>query len=70
VVGGMAASSREQSTGINQISTAVAEIDSATQQNTSMVQHFSHMASTMDAEAKTLRGLVDAFRVDDDQNTG
>lgn len=70
VVGDMAASSREQSTGLTQISTAVAEIDSATQNNTAMVQHFSHMASTMDAEAKALSGLVDAFRLDQDQHTG
>ncbi|WP_235937079.1 methyl-accepting chemotaxis protein [Vreelandella azerica] len=54
VVAEITASSREQSAGISQINKAVAELDTVTQENASMVQHFSHVATTMDEHASDL----------------
>lgn len=67
VVAEITASSREQSAGISQINTAVAELDTVTQENASMVQHFSHIATTMNQDASDLQTLVDAFKLDDGQ---
>ena len=69
IVAEITASSREQSSGIAQINTAVAELDTVTQQNASMVQHFSHIASTMDEHASSLQELVDSFKLEDGQQT-
>ena len=68
IVAEITAGSREQSAGIAQINTAVAELDTVTQQNASMVQHFSHIASTMDGHASDLQTLVDSFKLEEGQH--
>ncbi|MBM7333857.1 MAG: methyl-accepting chemotaxis protein [Alcanivorax sp.] len=52
---------REQSRGIGQVNTAVAEMDSMTQQNAAMVQQTSAAAVTMRGHAERLDTLIKSF---------
>ncbi len=59
----IASASDEQSRGIDQISHAISELDTTTQQNASMVVDSSHNAGALEEEAARLAGLVDMFRI-------
>ncbi|MTH45793.1 methyl-accepting chemotaxis protein [Intestinirhabdus alba] len=57
--------SREQSDGISQINSAIGLIDSATQQNSSLVEESVAAAASLNDQALHLKELVNVFRVDE-----
>lgn len=59
----IASASDEQSRGIAQISQAVTELDSVTQQNAQLVQQGSAAADSLEQQAATLNDAVSAFRL-------
>nr|WP_052170983.1 methyl-accepting chemotaxis protein [Massilia sp. JS1662] len=63
IVGEIAAASREQSTGIDRIHTAVEEVDLVTQQNAALAEQATAAAAALRGEADGLARLVVAFRV-------
>ena len=56
---------REQSSGIEQINTAITEMDSTTQQNSTLVQQSTNAAFSLEGQAGRLRELVAAFQIDE-----
>ncbi|MGE6607780.1 methyl-accepting chemotaxis protein [Halomonas sp. NPDC076908] len=60
--------STEQNSGINQINTAIAEMDHVTQQNASKVQSIAASAENLSHEAFELANVVDAFRLEGAQD--
>ncbi|SFH88453.1 methyl-accepting chemotaxis protein [Modicisalibacter xianhensis] len=62
----ISAGAREQSSGIGQVNTAVAEMDTMTQQNAAMVQRTSSSAGTMREHTQRLSQLINAFVLGDD----
>ncbi|WNL42620.1 methyl-accepting chemotaxis protein [Halomonas sp. PAMB 3264] len=61
VMGEIAASAREQTSGIDQVNTAVAEMDTMTQQNASMVSQNASLAAQMRENAERLDRLMSEF---------
>jgi methyl-accepting chemotaxis protein len=61
----IATSSREQSTGLAEVNTAVNQMDQTTQQNAAMVEQSSAAASGLAAEADNLRRLISQFNLGD-----
>ena len=57
----IATSSREQSTGLAEVNTAVNQMDQTTQQNAAMVEESSAAATTLANEANNLRDLISHF---------
>ncbi|WP_302074449.1 methyl-accepting chemotaxis protein [Burkholderia glumae] len=64
IMGEIASASAEQSTGIEQINTAVAQMDEVTQQNAALVEQATAAAQSMADQAESLRATVSIFRVD------
>lgn len=62
-VAGMACSSREQKAGIAQVNHAIADMDSATQQNAALVEHTASMSLAMRGGAEALLQQMDFFRI-------
>ncbi|WP_299965695.1 methyl-accepting chemotaxis protein [uncultured Roseobacter sp.] len=60
----IAASSREQSTGLNEINTAVNELDHVTQQNAAMFEETTAASHALTAEADALAAAVARFKLD------
>ncbi|MEA2120324.1 methyl-accepting chemotaxis protein [Halovibrio sp. HP20-50] len=60
--------STEQSSGIGQINSAVAEMDHVTQQNATKVQSIAASADNLSLEAFELANVVDAFRLEGAQD--
>ncbi len=60
----IAASSREQSTGLAEINKAVNNLDHTTQQNAAMVEEASAASLSLANESATLRNLVSQFKVE------
>ena len=63
IMGEISSASEEQSRGIEQISRAVSELDSTTQQNASLVGASTHAAGSLEEQARLLEELVAAFRL-------
>ena len=59
----IAASSAEQSSGVDELNRAIAQIDSTTQQNASTVEQLSGTADNLSTEARDLTVTVERFRV-------
>jgi methyl-accepting chemotaxis protein len=59
----IALSSQEQATGLNQVNTAVNQMDQVTQQNAAMVEEATAAAAGLSSESKELERLVGQFRV-------
>ncbi|KFC06482.1 methyl-accepting chemotaxis protein I [Trabulsiella guamensis ATCC 49490] len=59
----IASASDEQSRGIEQVSLAVAQMDSVTQQNAALVQESAAAAAALEDQAEQLRQAVAAFRL-------
>lgn len=57
---------REQESGIQQVGTALTQMDSATQQNVTLVSQTSGSAASLQQEANRLTRLVDAFKLSGD----
>ncbi|AJX32502.1 methyl-accepting chemotaxis protein [Burkholderia oklahomensis] len=65
IMGEIAAASEEQSSGIDQVSRAVSQMDEVTQQNAALVEEAAAAAQSLDEQAARLRTTVSVFRVDD-----
>jgi methyl-accepting chemotaxis protein len=61
----IAAASKEQSVGIEQINRAVSQMDETTQQNAALVEQAAAAAGAMASQAETLRNAVSVFQVSD-----
>jgi methyl-accepting chemotaxis protein len=64
IVAEIAAATSEQSTGIDQINHAIANMDTATQQNAALVEESAAAAKAMQQQAERLQQLVSFFRFD------
>jgi len=62
IIGRIAAASLEQSNGIEQVNTAISQMDQATQQNAALVEQAAAAAAMMDGQAEQLEQLVSCFR--------
>lgn len=69
IMGEIAAASDEQNRGISQIATAMAEMDTTTQQNAALVEESSAAASSLEAQADELEKTVAVFRLSAGQNS-
>jgi methyl-accepting chemotaxis protein len=63
IMGEIASASDEQSKGIEQVSLAVSQMDSVTQQNASLVQESAAASAALEEQAEQLRQAVAVFRV-------
>ena len=63
IMGEIASASDEQSRGIAQISQAIVEMDSTTQQNAALVEQSSAAADSLEDQAATLTQAVSVFRL-------
>ena len=61
------AASHEQSTGIEQVNQAIAQMDEVTQQNAALVEEAAAAAASLEDQAANLSELVDVFRIDSTQ---
>lgn len=59
----IAAASREQSTGIDQVNLAVVQMDQTTQQNAALVEETSAAAASLEEQAQRLQSVVSRFQV-------
>jgi len=66
IVAEIAAASREQATGLDQINTAVASMDETTQRNGALVEETSAAAQALSGQAQELAQLVGFFRTGND----
>ncbi|WCG84552.1 methyl-accepting chemotaxis protein [Pectobacterium sp. A5351] len=66
LIGEIAAATDEQTRGITQISQAVHEMDSVTQQNASLVMQSAAAAARLDEQTSELSAVVDVFDLDSD----
>ncbi|MDP3252621.1 MAG: methyl-accepting chemotaxis protein [Hydrogenophaga sp.] len=64
MIGEIASASGEQADGVNQINSAVANLDQLTQQNAALVEESAAAASSMNDQADRLAQVVQVFRVD------
>jgi methyl-accepting chemotaxis protein len=65
VVTEIAASAEEQSTGLQQVNTAVNQMDQVTQQNAAMVEEATAASHALTSEADTLQRLISRFELGD-----
>ena len=65
LVSEITAASEEQTTGVNQISQAMTQLNSVTQQNAASSEELSATAEEMSAQAESLKDLMAQFRVAD-----
>ena len=63
------AASREQSQGIDQINTAISEMDNVTQQNAALVEQAAAAAGSMQDQSKILMKVVDVFKLNASRNS-
>jgi len=66
----ISAASDEQSQGIEQVSTAVTQMDEVTQQNAALVEESAAAASSLEDQAHGLAQAVSVFRIDDAKPSG
>jgi methyl-accepting chemotaxis protein len=66
VMSEIASSSREQSSGIDQVNIAISRMDDVTQQNAALVEQASAAAQALSEQATNLSHLIARYRVDDD----
>lgn len=69
VVGQIASSAKEQSTGLEQINTAVNDMDAVTQQNAAMVQETTVASRSLAKQAEELVQLLGRFKVEGYRDT-
>ena len=65
LVGGIATASREQASGIEQVSGAVTQMDEVTQQNAALVEEAAAAAESLEEQARGLREAVAMFRMEE-----
>ncbi len=59
----ISAASEEQSSGIDQVSSAMMQIDAVTQRNAAIVEEVASAGASLDAEARSLKGLIGYFKL-------
>jgi methyl-accepting chemotaxis protein len=64
IVGEIAAASREQATGVEQVGKAMSQMDQVTQQNAAQTEELSSTAQELSSGADHLQGLVGRFRLE------
>ena len=64
IMGEITAASQEQSTGIEQVNQAIAQMDQVTQQNAALVEEAAAAAQSMQEQAASLVASVSVFRLD------
>ena len=64
IMGEIAAAATEQSTGIDQVNLAIAQMDEVTQQNAALVEQAAAAASSLEDQARRLTAAVAVFRTD------
>ncbi|WP_183214146.1 methyl-accepting chemotaxis protein [Brevundimonas variabilis] len=69
LISGIAQASQEQATGLNEVNSAVNQMDQVTQQNAAMVEEATAAASSLRSEASELMRLVGGFRTDTGHGT-
>jgi methyl-accepting chemotaxis protein len=62
IMGEIAAAALEQSTGIDQVNLAVAQMDEVTQQNAALVEQAAAAASSLEEQARRLTSAVSVFQ--------
>jgi methyl-accepting chemotaxis protein I, serine sensor receptor len=62
IMGEIAAAALEQSTGIDQVNLAVAQMDEVTQQNAALVEQAAAAASSLEEQARRLTSAVAVFQ--------
>ena len=70
IVSDIAGASAEQSTGIDQINKALAQMDEVTQQNSALVEESAATAKTLENQAQAMDERVSMFRVDQATTAG
>jgi methyl-accepting chemotaxis protein len=65
IVAEIAAASREQSAGIDQVNRAVMQMDEVTQQNAALVEQASAASQSMAEQARSLNKTMERYRLDD-----
>jgi len=65
IMGDISDASREQSSGIEQVSLAVSQMDEVTQQNAALVEQAAAAAESLEEQADSLAHAVAVFRVDE-----
>ena len=68
IISEIAAASEEQRQGIDQINTAVGELDTMTQQNAALVEETASASEEMANQAQDLLSLVDRFTLNDNSD--
>ncbi|CUJ24095.1 methyl-accepting chemotaxis protein [Achromobacter sp. 2789STDY5608621] len=63
LVGDIASASHEQVTGIDQVNTAVTQMDQVTQQNAALVEQAAAAAASLESQAQRLQQSVSTFRL-------
>jgi methyl-accepting chemotaxis protein len=63
IIGEIAAASKEQSTGIDQVNQAVTNIDQITQQNAALVEEATAAAKSLEEQSETLVQAISVFRL-------
>ena len=64
IIAEIASASREQASGLDQVNTAVAEMDEMTQKNAALVEESTAAAKSLEEQADSLTNLVSFFRID------
>jgi len=64
IIGAISAASSEQEHGIQQVNTAIGDMDNVTQQNAALVEEAAAAAAAMQAQARELAQLVGSFKLD------
>lgn len=68
IVAEIAAASREQSEGINQVNKALLQMDDMTQQNAALVEEAAAAAEAIDAQSKELEHQVQFFKINESES--
>jgi methyl-accepting chemotaxis protein len=63
IIGDISHAAQEQSVGIGQVNTAVAQLDHVTQSNAALVEESAAAAESLKSQAGQLAGMVQRFRV-------
>ena len=70
IVAEIAAASREQSAGIDQVNKAVSQMDQMTQQNAALVEQAAAASNSVADQARTLTALMEGYRVAGESDVG
>jgi len=65
IIAEIAAASREQTSGIGRVNSAITSLDTATQQNAALVEESSAASRAMEEQASLLTQRAEQFRIDE-----